>query len=120
MFLPFFHHQQGRIDFNTVNPSLSREGFSDPLPVERLMTKECPYSIKTRKVLGNPSPPPLIFPMTFEVSLGNSLGSQEISRASGMDFPILPEFWWSTDILFIINPIPRDGSGNPSLWTGKD
>ena len=30
----------------------------------------------------------------------------EISRASGMDFPITPEFWWSTE--------------NPSLWTGKD
>ena len=28
----------------------------------------------------------------------------EISRAEGMDFPIPPEFWWSTDILLIINP----------------
>ena len=27
----------------------------------------------------------------------------EISRAEGMDFPIPPEFWWSTDILLIIN-----------------
>ena len=25
--------------------------------------------------------------------------SREISRAEGMDFPIPPEFWWSTDIL---------------------
>ena len=24
---------------------------------------------------------------------------REISRAEGMDFPITPEFWWSTDIL---------------------
>ena len=47
----FFQHQQGRIDFNTVNPS--REGFPDPIPVLRLMMIECPYSTKTREVLGN-------------------------------------------------------------------
>ena len=35
---------------------------------------------------------------------GKSRGSREISRAEGMDFPIPPEFWWSTDILLIINP----------------
>ena len=34
---------------------------------------------------------------------GKSRGSREISRAEGMDFPIPPEFWWSTDILLIIN-----------------
>ena len=33
---------QGRVDFNTVNPSLP--AFPDSLPVERLMTRECPYS----------------------------------------------------------------------------
>ena len=32
-----------------------REGFSDPLPVEKLMLRDCPYSTKTREVLGNPS-----------------------------------------------------------------
>ena len=30
---------------------------------------------------------------------GKSRGSREISRAEGMDFPIPPESWWSTDIL---------------------
>ena len=54
----FSHHWQGRIDFNTVNPSLSTVKDPDPLPVERLMMRECPYSTKTRAVLGNPSPPP--------------------------------------------------------------
>ena len=92
------HHQQGRVGFNTVNPS---KGSSDPLPEERLMMRKCPYSTKPREVLGNPSPPLLIFPMTFEVSLGNSLGSREISWASGMDFPIPPELWWSTDTMIL-------------------
>ena len=30
---------------------------------------------------------------------GKSRGSREISRAAGMDFPLPPESWWSTDIL---------------------
>ena len=30
---------------------------------------------------------------------GKSRGSREIRRAEGMDFPIPPEFWWSTDNL---------------------
>ena len=33
-------------------------------------------------------------------SLGRSLGSQEISQASGMNFPILPSLFWSTDTLW--------------------
>ena len=36
-------------------------------------------------------------PNAVEISRG--LSSREISRAEGMDFPIPPEFWWSTDIL---------------------
>ena len=51
---PFSHHQQGRIDFNTVNPSLPT-GKDFLIPVERLMMRECPYSTKMREVLGNPS-----------------------------------------------------------------
>ena len=42
---------------------------------------ECPYSTKTREVLGNPSPPPSRFPSTLEISLG--LRPREISRVSG-------------------------------------
>ena len=38
------------------------------------------------------------------LTLSILLRSREISWASGMDFPIPPEFWWSTDILLIINP----------------
>ena len=74
------------------------------------MMRECPYSTKTREVLypcstmtrevlGNPSPTPERFPETREISRGKSRGSREILRAEGMDFPIPPEFWWSTDIL---------------------
>ena len=54
-----------------------------------------PCSTKTREVLGNPSPTPERFPETR----GKSQGSREIWRAEGMDFPIPPEFWWSTDNL---------------------
>ena len=32
-------------------------------------------------------------------ALGKSLWGQEISRASGMYFPIPPLFWWSIDTL---------------------
>ena len=41
-----------------------------------------------REVLGNPSPTPQRFPETREISRGKSRGSQEISWAPGMDFPI--------------------------------
>ena len=30
---------------------------------------------------------------------GKSRGSREISRAEGMDFPIPPSFWWSTNTI---------------------
>ena len=69
----FSHHQQGRIDFNTVMST----GNDFLIPVERLMVRECPCSTKTR----------------------------EISRTSGMDFPILPSFWCCTDTMHhIVNP----------------
>ena len=42
---------------------------------------ECPYSTKTREVLGNPSPPPSRFPSTLEISL--RLRPREMSRVSG-------------------------------------
>jgi len=47
--------------------------------------------------LGNPSPTPERFPEGE--ARGKSRGSREIWRAEGMDFPIPPEFWWSTDNL---------------------
>ena len=39
---------------------VQREGFPDPLPVERLMMRECLYSIKTRVVF---------IPSALEISL---------------------------------------------------
>ena len=51
---------------------------------------------------------------------GKSRGSREISRAEGMDFPIPPEFWWSTDILLIINPSTgMDQEIHPNLRNRK-
>ena len=40
-----------------------------------------------------------------EISIKKSLGSCEISRASGMDFPIPPSFWWSSDTMHIITKL---------------
>ena len=91
-----------------------------------------------REVLGNPSPSPRDFPRPERFpegeARGKSRGSRKISRAEGMDFPIPPEFWWSTDILLIINPstgmdqeIHPCGQGridsvkiNPSLLSAED
>ena len=52
--------------------------------------------------MGNPSPPPNFpRPKRFPEgeARGKSRGSREIWRAEGKDFPIPPEFWWSTDNL---------------------
>ena len=46
----FSHHQQGRIDFNTVMST----GKDFLIPVERLMVRECPCSTKTREVSLDP------------------------------------------------------------------
>ena len=77
-----------------------------------------PYSTKTREILEIQSPTPMRFPEGK--ARRKSRGSREISRAEWVDFTIPTEFWWITDILLIINPIRRDGSGNPSIQTGKD
>ena len=71
-----------------------------PVPGMELMIGECPSGF----------------------ALGTSLGPREISWSSGMYNPIHPssrqstytippDFRWSTDILLVINPIPRDGPG---------
>ena len=71
--------------------------------VVQLWIEMYPCSTKTREVLGNPSwcprdfPRPEIFPEGE--ARGKSRRSREISKAEGMDFPILPEFWWSTDTI---------------------
>ena len=44
--------------------------------------------------------PPSRFPSGF--ALGKSLGSREIFRVSGMDFPIPPSSWWSTDTIWLL------------------
>ena len=106
----------------SINPSL-------------VIMRECPYSTKTREVLypcstktrevlGNPSPTPKRFPETREISRGRS--PREISRVEGNlegggdGFPntsrVLVEYGHSPHHQFIY----RDGSGNPSLWAGKD
>ena len=60
---------------------------------------ECPYSTKTREVLGNPSPPPSRFPSTLEISLGLRL--REISRVWGN-----LSFWCSTDTIKPCSCVP--------------
>ena len=64
-------------------------------------------------------PRPSRFPSGF--ALGKSLGSREIFRASGMDFPIPPSSWWSTDTFSHHYQGRIDfNTVNPSLSTGKD
>ena len=67
---------------------ISREGLILTLTIERLMMIECPFSTKTREVLGNPSPPASRFLSTLEISLGlrhgKSLGLRE--RFFAFDF----------------------------------
>ena len=105
----FSHPQQGRIDFNTVNPSLPT-GMDFLIHPCRWIDDE--ENVRTPPKLGRyweihplrprDFPRPSRFPSGF--ALGKSLGSREISRASGMDFPIPPSFWWSTDtIQFLIS-----------------
>ena len=38
---------------------------------------------------------------SLKISLGKSLGSREIFRPSGIDFPIPPSSWWSTDTILL-------------------
>ena len=83
--------REGLILTLSILPCLHSEGFPDPLPVERLMMRECSYSAKTPGGIGKS------IPSALKISvLGKSLGSQEISRPSGIDFPIPPSFLWST------------------------
>ena len=75
------------------------------------MMRECPCSTKTREVLENPSPPPSRFPLVMgfapldprdfpRASPSGNLSGLGKSWASGMDFPIPPSSWWSTDTVF--------------------
>ena len=101
----FSHPQQGRIDFNTVNPSLPT-GMDFLIHPCRWIDDE--ENVRTPPKLGRyweihplrprDFPRPSRFPSGF--ALGKSLGSREISWASGMDFPIPPSFWWSTDTIY--------------------
>ena len=45
-------------------------------------------------IIGRPTPSTLL-----GFALGTSLGSREISWASGVDFPMPPSFRWSTDTM---------------------
>ena len=65
-------------------------------------------------------------PLSGNLTFGISLRSQEISRVSGMDFPIPPSFWWSTDTTFgkslVSQEISRVSGMDlpPSFWWSTD
>ena len=65
--------------------------YRDEIPGQSVEMRECPHSAKTQEVFENPSSPPSRFPSDF--ALWKSLGCQ----VSGMDSPILQEFWRSMD-----------------------
>ena len=56
----FYHHLEGRIGFNTVNPISCLQGRI--IPCTPWWWIEWPYSTKTRELLGNPPPLPSRFP----------------------------------------------------------
>ena len=104
----FSHPQQGRIDFNTVNPSLSTGmdflihpcRWIDDEENGRTPPKLGRYCIRTLPRGG----------MYWVVSLlHQNKGGINTSR-------VLLEYGHSPHH----QSIYRDGSGNPSLWTGKD
>ena len=83
-----------------------------------------PSSIKTREVLGNPSLMPKRFPETRKISRGQR--PREILRVKGNlegrgdGFPNTSRVLVEDGHSLIINFSTGSGSGNPSLWTGKD
>ena len=70
-----------------------------------------PCSTKTRKVLGNPSPTP-------EIRRGKSAAGN--FEGGGDGFPNTSRILVKYGHSLIINLSTGSGSGNPSLWAGKD
>ena len=87
------------------------EGFLDPLPVEKLMMRECPSSTKTREVLGNPSPLPSRFPSTLKISL--RLRPRDIFRVLGNLLGIRDGFPNTSLVLMEDGPNPMQSMTNP-------
>ena len=83
-------------DFPRASPSGNPSGLGVQNPWPREISQDFPR--------------PSRFPSGF--ALGKSLGSREIFRASGMDFPIPPSSWWSTDTIL---PCWQGCTLNPSL-----
>ena len=79
--LAFSHHQQWRLDFNTANFLIN--------PCRGINDEENARAHQNSGGIGKS------IPSVLEISLD----PREISWASGMDFPIPPEFWWNTDTL---------------------
>ena len=124
--------------FNKINQSLiiSREGLILTLSILPCPQRRIFWSTPCRKIdaerlsvlhqkLGryweiHPLRPPDFrrpsrFPSGF--ALGKSLGSREIFRPPGMDFPIPPSSWWSTDSIL---PCWQGCTLDPSLQNGTD
>ena len=92
----FSPHQQGRIDFNTCQSfPVHREGISDPLPCRKIDDERMSVLHQNSGCIEKSIPSAL--KISLEISF--RLRPREISRASGMDFPIPPSFWWSTDTI---------------------
>ena len=79
----FSHPQQGRIDFNIVNPFLMRGMDFLIHPCRSIDDEE---NVRIPPKLGR----------YWEI---HPLRLREISWALGMDFPIPPSFWWSMDTM---------------------
>ena len=95
----FSHHQQGRIDFNTVNPSLST---GKDFLIHSLSKDWWWENVRTPPKLGSYWEIHPRRPGDFE--------------GQGDGFP--PSFWCGHSV--IINLSTGSGSENPPMWAGKD
>ena len=81
-----------------VSLGQSTKGFLDPLPEERLLMIECPFSTKNSRGIGKSTPSALatsLDPRDFSrTSASGNLSGVRKSLGSGMDFPIplVPRF----------------------------
>ena len=103
----FSHPQQGRIDLTLSILPCPQGWICWSIPVDELMMRRMSVLHQNEGGIGKSIPYAREISRDlrdFPRAQGKSRGSREISRAKGMDFPIPTEFWWSTDILLIINP----------------
>ena len=92
LYLSFSHHWQGRIDFNTINPSLSTG-------LDFLIHSS--GWIDDKENVRNSGGIWKSIPNGQKISRGQS-PSENCRLERNLDFPKIPLFWWSTDTMHLL------------------